>query len=145
MFQINFTKNTLTKKKEQWREKNRKIDDEKANAIKDKEREYKRKYEDDVRKYNKIIKDLQLIKNEETLINFKMSKLGEQRASKSETHRNVLLVDLKRLVEEMSNNQKSLEIMNEHLTSLIRYNILKLVKLIYSMFFNYIIYIFSQI
>ena len=126
MFQINFTKNTLTKKKEQWREKNRKIDDEKANAIKDKEREDKRKYEDDVKKYNKIIKDLKLvIKNEETLISSKISKLGEQRASKSETHRNALLFDLKRLMDEKANNQKSLDTMNEHLTSLIRDNILK--------------------
>ncbi len=77
-----------------------------------------------------------------------MSKLGEQRASKSETHRNALLVDLKRLVEEKLNIQKSLEIMNEHLTSFDQgqhFKAKKIVKLIYSMFFNHIIYIFSQI
>ncbi len=41
---------TDQKNKEQWREKKRKITDEQANAIKDKEREDKRKYEDAVRK-----------------------------------------------------------------------------------------------
>ena len=43
---------------ERKREKEKKIADDQENAIKNKEREDKRKYEDNVRKYNKLIKDL---------------------------------------------------------------------------------------